>query len=305
MWPPLLLALSLLPLGARAQGCTAQAGYGCAGAATTATLCPVGSYCPGGNPAPVVECYPTAACPVAGLAAQPPCYWNVSTLAGAGVAGYADGQGTAARFMGPAGVAIEPTTLNALVVDLEGDRLRRVTPLGLVSTLAGSGARASTNAPGIAAAFNAPFGVALDPAGNAIIAEFGGHCVRKVTPAGVVTTLAGSGTIGGANGIGAVVSFSGPTGVTLDSTATTAYIVEQNNGNRIRRLTLSTGQVATLAGSGTPGFADHASNGLLAQFNWPTAAVWHTSGVLYVTDFNNHRIRPHCLPHSHYLHPHS
>ena len=265
--------------------CTAPPGFGCAAGSTSAansTLCPMGSYCPGGSPAPALPCNPATACSVSGLAAQPPCYWNVSTLAGSGAAGWADGQGTAAVFNGPVGGFVDPATLSVFIGDYDNHRIRRITPGGLVSTLAGSGSAAFANGLGAAASFRQPYGVPVDTFGNVYVADAGNQRVRKIHPTGLVSTIAGSGAVGGANGIGAAAEFNTPSDIALESSGAVGYVVEQA-GCRIRTLSLTSGVVSTLAGSGVAGYLDSA-NGLLAKFNNPTAAVLHPAGVLYVAD---------------------
>jgi hypothetical protein len=225
---------------------------------------------------------------MAGLSAQPPCFWNVSTLAGSGAAGWADGQGTAAVFNMPVGVFVDPSSQNVLVGDFGGHRLRSVTPSGLVTTIAGSGNGAFANGEGTAASFFFLHGAQADSIGNMYVADCGNNRIRKVLPSGSVSTLAGSGASGGSNGIGTAAQFRGPTDIALDSYGF-GYIVEQE-GHRIRRIDLSTATVSLLAGSGVSGFADGV--GSAAQFGRSTSAVWHPSGVLYVADgMTNNRIR--------------
>ena len=278
------------------------AGSFCPLSSLTPTQCPVGSYSPAGSascatcpvgtyasaPSSCAACSPATACTASGLAAQPPCYWNVSTLAGSGVAGWADGLGTAAIFNEPHGLSVDPVTLSLYVGDMGNNRIRRITS-GLVSTLAGSGTRAWADGLGTSASFYGPHGISVDAYGNVFVGDWESNRVRKILPSGLVSTLAGSGTAGGANGIGTAAQLNNPTDIALDSSGTMGYIVEQG-GSRIRSIVLSTAVVSTLAGSGTAGFADNA-NGFLAQFFYPTSAVWHPSGVLYVADNDNQRVR--------------
>ena len=116
---------------------------------------------------------------------------NVTTLAGlAQTVGSADGSGSAARFNRPKGIAVDAAG-NVLVVDLAGHTVRRITPAGVVTTLAGlAGAAGFVDGTGPAARFRNPVGASLDAAGNLYVADFNNEAVRKVTPAGVVTTVA-------------------------------------------------------------------------------------------------------------------
>ena len=257
--------------------------------AFTSTTCPIGTFANG--PAACEPCSPATACTVAGLAAQPPCYWNVSTLAGSGAAGWADGQGTAAVFNQPHGVSVDPVTLSVYVGEYSGHRVRKISPTGLVSTFAGSGSGTWTDGLGTAASFLRPHGTPVDSLGHIYVGDYANHRVRKIHPSGLVSTLVGSGIAGAGNGIGTAAQLHNPTDVAFDSNGTEGYIVEQD-GNRIRSIVFSTAAVLTLAGSGTAGFADNA-NGLLAQFSKPTSAAWHPSGRLYVGDGDggNNRIR--------------
>ena len=165
---------------------------GASSCAFTATTCPIGTYASGA--AACAPCSPATACTVPGLSAQPPCFWSASTLAGSGAAGWMDGQGTAARFDQPHGVSVDPVTLSVFVGDMWTHRVRKISPTGLVSTVAGSGLASFANGLGTTARFNGPHGVSVDALGNAFVADLANHCVRKILPSGLVTTIAGSGT---------------------------------------------------------------------------------------------------------------
>ena len=255
----------------------------------TSTTCPIGTFANATTSA-CLPCYPATACAVAGLTAQPPCYWNVSTLAGSGVAGWADGQGPLAQFSDPHGVTVEPVSLSLYIADYNGQRVRKISPSGLVTTLAGSGAGSFADGFGTSASFNGLLGISFHVDGNAFVADYYNHRIRKILPSGMVSTFAGSGTAGGTNGIGTNAMFSGPSDIVFDSTSTTVYITEQGS-HRIRSIVVATATVSTLAGSSVAGFADNV--GTNAKFDSPTSAAWHPSGVLYIADgFGaNNRIR--------------
>jgi hypothetical protein len=158
-----------------------------------------------------------------------------------------------------------------------------------ISTLAGSSpaiASGNVNATGTAARFNALASVAVDSTGNIYVADANNHTIRKVTAAGVVTTLAGSGVAGAANGTGAAASFRFPQGVATDGT--NVYVADTYN-HAIRQIVISTGAVTTLAGTvGTSGLAN--GTGVAATFNNPLGLA--VSGLdLYVVDTGNHSIR--------------
>ena len=214
-----------------------------------------------------------------GLSAQPPCYWNVSSLAGSGSAGWVDGQGAAAKLNVPHGVSIDPSTLTLCVAEFNGHRVRRITLAGLVTTLAGSGVSGFADGLGAAAKFSSPHGASVDSLGAVYVADTVNSRIRVVSPSGLVSTLAGSALGGSNNGVGTTAQFSGPTGIALASDGSTAYIAEQS-GCRIRAIDLSTGLVSTLAGSGTCSSAD--GSGTDAQLEWPSSVVWHPDGMLYM-----------------------
>ncbi len=213
----------------------------------------------------------------------------VTTFAGSGTAGSADGTGTAAQFDGPSGVAVDPTTGNVFVADTGNNKIRKITPAGVVTTLAGSGTAGSADGTGASARFSFPYGVAVDPTtSNVFVADKGNNEIREITPAGVVTTLAGSGTAGSVDGPGTVARFDLPSGVAVDPTTGNVFVADTEN-QKIREITPA-GVVTTLAGSGTPGSAD--GTGTAAQFYYPYGvAVDPTTGTVFVADTYNNKIR--------------
>ena len=174
----------------------------------------------------------------------------VSTLAGSGTAAFANGTGTAASFDTPTGVAVDING-NVYIADMTNHRIRKITVAGVVTTLAGSGAAGSTNGTGVSAKFSSPRGVAVDASGNVYVADASNHQIRKITVAGVVTTLAGSGAAGSTNGTGVSAKFSSPRGVAVDASGN-VYVADRSN-NAIRKITAA-GVVTTLAGQTTAGY---------------------------------------------------
>jgi sugar lactone lactonase YvrE len=209
----------------------------------------------------------------------------VTTLAGSGNPGFADGAGAQASFKYPAGIALDESG-NIYLADAYNNRIRKITPTGVVKTLAGSGKEGFADGMGIDAVFNGPAGIAIDRDGNIYTAEWKGHRVRKITPAGVVSTLAGSGKAGFADGTGTEASFNTPEGVALDSKGN-VYVADSAN-HKIRKISPS-GVVTTLAGSGQKGFVDGA--GAEAGFMNPKGVALDSIGNIYVGDMKNNCIR--------------
>ncbi|MGZ5441352.1 MAG: hypothetical protein ACXW4P_04610 [Thermoanaerobaculia bacterium] len=211
----------------------------------------------------------------------------VTTLAGlAGVAGNADGTGSAARFEHFGGVATDSGG-NVYVADTGNDTIRKITPAGVVTTLAGSaGVSGNADGTGSAARFENPSGLATDSGGNVYVADTGNDTIRKITPAGVVTTLAGSAyESGNQDGTGSAARFFSPQGVATDG-AGNVYVVDRDNF-AIRKITAA-GVVTTLAG-GQYGGAD--GIGSAASFAFPLGVAADNGGTVYVADTSNLTIR--------------
>ena len=214
--------------------------------------------------------------------------WAVSTFAGTvGTPGSADGTGTAARFNNLVSVALDRAG-NLYVSEYSNHTIRKITPAGVVTTFAGlAGNPGSTDGTGTAARFTNPVGLVLDSAGNLYVSEIGNHTIRKVSPAGVVTTFAGvAGSTGSADGTGSAARFNLPQELAIDS-SDNLYLADGGN-HLIRKITLG-GVVSTLAGSTTPGSAD--GTGAAARFNGPNGVAVDSAGNVYVADSINQTIR--------------
>lgn len=149
----------------------------------------------------------------------------------------------------------------------------------------------TANGTGTAARFNGPRGMARDNAGNVYLADRNNHTIRKITPAGVVTTFAGvAGNAGNVDATGTSAKFNTPEDVAIDPTNTYLYVTDRFN-HKVRRITISTGAVTTFAGTGASGTYDNYTLPDQAQFNEPSSLTIDTSGNIYVSDFNNHKIR--------------
>lgn len=228
---------------------------------------------------------------------------DVTTLAGAaGQAGATDGTGTSARFDSLGGMAVDASgnidvfdahglarpIFDFTTLSLQRSTLRTVTPAGAVTTLAGASDEGSTDGLGAAAKLHCPNGVAVDALGNVYVADSGNHTIRKITPAGMVTTLAGTaGTSGSADGTGSGASFQNPMGIAVDA-AGDVYVADSQNAT-IRRVTAS-GVVTTLAGrSGQYGTTD--GSGADARFELPWGLAVDREDNVFVSDWRSGKIR--------------
>jgi len=208
----------------------------------------------------------------------------VTTVAGTGSSGSANGTGTSASFNFPYGITTDGT--NLYVADQSNHLIRQIViSTGAVTTLAGTGSSGSANGTGTSASFNSPFGITTDGT-NLYVADSSNHLIRKIViSTGAVTTLAGTGSSGSANGTGTSASFNIPYGITTDGT--NLYVTDFGN-HLIRQIVISTGAVTTVAGTGTSGSAN--GTGTSASFNGPRGIT--TDGTnLYVVDQSNHLIR--------------
>ena len=213
----------------------------------------------------------------------------VTTLAGlAGSAGSMDGTGSGARFNGPRAVAVD-SAFNVYVADTFNHTIRKITPGGVVTTLAGLASNpGSANGTGSAARFRDPKGIAVDNAGNIYVGDTFNDIIRKITPGGVVTTLAGvAGNVGSSDGSAAAARFSAPTALTVDRSGN--LFVDDTNNQTIRRVRPN-GFVTTVGGSpGLVGSTD--GSGAAARFNAPQGIIVSPDGRLFVGDTGNDTVR--------------
>jgi sugar lactone lactonase YvrE len=222
---------------------------------------------------------------------------SVTTLAGGGAASAnPDGMGTNAYFGFPYGIVVNPIDGAIIVADDTLNRIRRITPAGMVTTIAGNGTAGGANGLGNAATFSGPAGVAIDSSGNIYVSEAAGDRIRKlVLTAGTdpsqaadytVSTVAGTGVAGSTDGLSAAAQFYGPKEIALDGNGG-LYVADCLNC-KIRRVDLNSGAVVTIAGTGTA--ADLDANGSLAQFDRPSGIAWG-NGALYVAESGGFVIR--------------
>ncbi|OHE78890.1 MAG: hypothetical protein A3G75_09890, partial [Verrucomicrobia bacterium RIFCSPLOWO2_12_FULL_64_8] len=217
----------------------------------------------------------------------------VTTLAGASDSwGSTDGIGSAAKFASPSSVAVDSAG-NIYVADGSNHTIRKITPTGQVSTLAGTaGVRGSADGISEAARFNFnssnPGGIAVDKTGNVYLADSGNRLIRKISPQGVVTTIAGNThLVGSVDGIETAVSFDSPSGIAVDAAGN--VFVADRGAHTVRKVSPS-GFVTTIAGqTGVAGPTD--GMGPAARFSYPSGLAIDAEGTLYVADTGGHIIR--------------
>lgn len=209
----------------------------------------------------------------------------VTTIAGTPhQEGADDGTGPAARFRTPASLTIDDGN-NLYIVDSGSSAIRKMTPDGFVSTLAGGQHYGSQDGAGSTAQFNTPLGVAADQAGNVYVADEGNHEIRKISPTGVVTTLAGSPVRGKTDGSGNAASFNDPSGICIAGSGD-LYVADTFN-SAVRKITPG-GLVSTFAGMARGASAE---DGMVidARFALPSGLAAGVNGDLYVTDLGTIR----------------
>ena len=215
----------------------------------------------------------------------------ISTVAGNGNAGYGGdgGLATSAALLQPTGVALD-TAGNIFIADRSNNRVRKVTPNGIISTVAGTGAAGfgGDDLPAASTLLSLPTGVAVDAAGNLFIADYGNRRVRKVNTNGIISTIAGDGSfsIGVDGGPAVSVGLTSPTGVSVDALGNVYFA----DVGLVRKITPA-GLISTIVGDRNPGFRGDGGPSIAAQINHAQGVAVDTSGNLYIADYGNHRIR--------------
>jgi sugar lactone lactonase YvrE len=210
----------------------------------------------------------------------------VYTIAGGYPQGTTNGVGAAARFAYPSGMVIDAIG-NIYVADYNNNLIRKVTPDSVVTTFAGTGAPGYADGDVSTATFNGPIGMAMDAVGNIYVGDSYNNKIRKITPEGIVSTFAGSGGIGHADGTGTAATFRNVTGIAIDKQG---YLYIADSGNNLIRKIDTDGTVTTLAGMvGQTGNVN--GTGTMASFNNPTGLDVDVLGNVYVADQENHLIR--------------
>ncbi|MGI8785709.1 MAG: IPT/TIG domain-containing protein [Acidobacteriota bacterium] len=217
----------------------------------------------------------------------------ITTVAGNGAQSYSgdDGPATSAALNFPGGLVVDAAG-NLYIADTSNHRVRRVDPSGVITTVAGMGLLGFTadNVAAGASSLTFPFSVALDAAGNLLIADTGNNRIRKVDSAGIITTIAGTGQSGfsGDNGPATQATLSSPASVTAD-TAGNLFIADSNN-DRVRKIDAG-GVITTLAGDGRRAFGDDGGPAMGASLNFPLGVTAGAAGNVFVLDTFNYRVR--------------
>lgn len=218
----------------------------------------------------------------------------ITTIAGTGVSGY-NGDGiaaTSAQLSFPLCMALDAAG-NIYFADGNNQRVRKINTSGMISTIAGTGSSGFSGDGGAAtsAAVSNPFGVAVDEAGNVYFSDQSNNRIRKIVPAGTISTIAGTGAVGysGDGGVATAAKMNTPIEITLDTGG--HLLVADRHNNCVRRIKLSTGIITTLAGTGAAGFGGDGGPATAAQLNEVGGLSADGTGIVYISDFGNNRVR--------------
>jgi trimeric autotransporter adhesin len=220
----------------------------------------------------------------------------ITTIAGTGTSGYFGdgGQATAAQLNGPDGITFDAAG-NMFIADFGSNCIRKITmSTGIITTIAGIGGTGGSmgdGGPATAALFFHPRDVRFDAAGNLYICDWSNHKIRKINTSGIITTIAGTGTSGytGDGGAATAAAISFPYRAVFNPSGDLFFI--DGGNNCVRKIAMSTGNISTVAGSATAGFAGDGGPATAAQFSYLTALVFDIAGNMYIADRGNGRIR--------------
>jgi uncharacterized protein (TIGR03437 family) len=219
----------------------------------------------------------------------------ITTVAGTGTSGFSgdNGPAPAANINGSL-LPVFDSAGNMYFADFNNQRIRKVTPQGIISTIAGNGTAGflGDGGPAISAQLSSPISAAIDSKGNIYITDRGNNRIRKVTAGtGVISTFVGTGAAGygGDNGPATAALINAPNYVAVDS-ADNLYIADTGN-NRIRKVDAATGNITSIAGTGSTGFSGDGGPATAAQLRSPVLVALDNAGDIYITDNANFRIR--------------
>ena len=216
----------------------------------------------------------------------------ITTIAGTGQQGYSGdtGQATKAQLDGPSHLAVDSAG-NLFIAETGNNVVRKVAPDGVITTYAGTGTAgfSGDTGPATSAQLSQPQGVAVDAAGNLFFVDSSNSRVRKVTPGGIITTVAGNGLAGytGDTGSATSASIRNPLGLAIDAMGN-LFIADYGN-NVVRKVTA--GIITTVAGNGTAGYSGDGSNAITARLNAPQGVTVDAAGNLFIADKNNNVVR--------------
>jgi len=221
----------------------------------------------------------------------------ITTVAGNGTAKFSGDSGPAmsASLNNPYGVAVD-TSGNVYIADYDNNRVRKVSPSGVITTVAGNGNSvfSGDGGPATSAGLCQPSGVAVDASGNLFIADNCNNLIRKVSPSGIITTVAGNGnigTVGSSNGDGGpalAATLANPAAVAVDASGN--LFIADLNDQRIRKVSAG-GTITTIAGNQTTGFSGDGGLATSASLYAPSGVAVDASGNLFIADSGNNRIR--------------
>ena len=217
--------------------------------------------------------------------------YNISTIAGSNWVGESI-PATSAILIQAEGIAADPLG-NIYISDANNHRIRCIAPNGIIRTIAGNGVAgfAGDGGPASSSQLNSPYGLAFDLSGNLYVADLGNARIRRITPSGIISTIAGGGALpaGGSNegSMATVLSFTAPRNVAIANTG--IVYISDFGAHRVYKMTTD-GTVTTLAGTGALGYSGDGV-AALAELNYPTALAVDHQGTVYIADSGNHLIR--------------
>ena len=223
---------------------------------------------------------------------------TISTVAGNGTQGFSGDGGPAvdAQINTPTGIFAD-TAGNLFIADVGNQRIRKVNSSGVITTVAGNGGKGygGDGGPAVNATFYNAVRVVVDPSGNVLVADQSNHRIRKITPAGIITTIAGNGVgtpatgaFSGDGGPATAASLNNPTALTVNAAGVITFADQFNQ--RIRQIDVN-GIITTIAGNGNPGFAGDGGTATAASLNYPGGITLDAAGNIYVNDDLNFRTR--------------